>query len=545
MGFILRPYQEEAVSNIINAVESDVKGLLIMATGLGKTVIFAEAIKQLSSSNKKSLVLAHREELINQAIRKIHQQSGIYPDKEKAEDWASKSSRVVVGSVMTMQRERLHTWPFDNFDFITVDEAHHVVAPTYQNILNHFQEYALLGVTATPDRADERELGNTFDEIIYNYSLPQAIKDEWLAPIVGKRVRDFQIDLSDLKVVAGDFQDKDLGEVIEQYVAPLTHNIKLHTADRKTLIFCPDVASSELIAATLNASGIASGYISGRLDSSDRHKVLNQFNRGIISHLCSCNILLEGYDEPSVDAIVMLRPTSSRSLYAQAIGRGTRKHPGKENLLLLEFTFNTDKLKLVHPYELFTDRKFNENVRRRAQSLETEDYIDYMSNLETAEKKVHEISDILSRITVKEYNFETFDPVAIADLAGCDITCEYELKYQGRKLEGRVTDKQKDILMRYGIRDFSNMDKAQASVLISTFFDNNWKPFKGFASPAQLKFLHNHGYRYQYMTKALASVIISRIKEEKKEGTWRPPEEPIEQEAFDLNWIKEKSRRVL
>jgi len=543
MAFNLRPYQKTAVEKILDAVNREAKSLVIMATGLGKTVIVAEVIKLLKEKSMKSLFMAHREELINQAIDKIYKQVGWYPEKEKALYRSTGNSFCTVASVQTLRNDRLLSWPPDSFHFITVDEAHHAAALSYKKVLGYFQEYSLLGITATPDRADQKQLGEIFEEIAYKYTLPQAIKDKWLCPIIGKRVKDFEIDLSELKIVAGDYQDKELGIIIEKYIAPIAVNIAEHTRNRKTLIFCPSVESSRLMAETLCGLDIKADFVSGRHDAKSRHNILSQFSRGIISHLCSCDILLEGFDEPTVSSICMLRPTSSRSLYAQAVGRGTRLSEGKDNLLLLEFTFNSDRLKLVEPYELFSDIGFEEQTRRRARSNESGAFIDYLSNLEEAHKRRHDISDILSRISFKKYNVEMFDPIAIADLAGVDLSGEFDIRYKGHKLEGKVTDKQIDILRRYGIYDYTNIDKAQASKLISQFYNNNWSPMIGPATPKQMIFLRQHGYNFSNIPKALASVLISNIKTSKAEGTFSPPEKKIIISS-DADWFVNKSVNI-
>jgi superfamily II DNA or RNA helicase len=517
----MRPYQEEAVAATIKAINEKLDPLLIMATGTGKTVVFAEVIKRIASVDRRSLVMAHRNELIDQAIAKISSVAGIRPGKEKAGDVASHRNRIVVASVQTLQRKRLEAWPKDHFRLITVDEAHHAVAKSYQNVLDHFCGNSLLGVTATPDRADERSLNRVFNTVAYEYGLLPAIKDGYLAPIVGKRVKDLEIDLSDLRVVAGDFLESELAGRVELHIAKLAHAIRTETTGKSTLVFMPDVATSRHMALALNELGLDAEYLHGGTDATERSRILYQFSQGQITHLCSCNLLLEGFDEPRVEAIAMLRPTASRPLYAQAVGRGTRLFPGKENLLLVEFTFNSDRLKLVQSFELFATQGFGDRVRERAmqdtQSLESYNILDSLEAARKEQADINRILDGLQKTKQDSVEFVDFDPFQVADLIECDISGEFEIEYQGRILEGPVTPKQQELLARYGVRDTSELDKAQASMLIDAFFKKDWRPYKGEATKGQIWKLRQLGIKIPGLTKAQASILIDRALKEREE----------------------------
>lgn len=515
----LYDYQAEAVEKLTADIEAGENPLLIMATGLGKTVVFSQIIANLLGASRKSLVLAHRQELIDQAVDKISAQAEYTPSKEKAEDRATRSAKVVVASVQTLQGQRLARWPQEHFHLLITDEAHHAPAPSYQKVYSHFLTHSHLGATATPDRADNKQLGKIFTKIGYEYSLPKAIKNKYLAPIIGKKVTDFDINLNDLKIVAGDFQEGELATVIEHYVAPIASSINKETSDRKTLVFMPNVESSRIMAETLKGLGLDAAYLSGQHSRDDRRRILMDFARGNISHLCSCNILLEGYDEPSIEAVVMLRPTGSRAVYSQAIGRGTRLHPGKENLLLVEFTYNSDRLKLVTPYELFSTEGFGEEVQRRAQKANDGTEIDYLAELEKAHDDMYRVSNILTRmVQPKTFGFTTFDPLDLGNLMGVDLTEEFDIHYEGRKLTGESTQKQRELLRRYGIADPSQLDKAQASHLIDTLFQSGHKPYNGEVTGRQAMFLKRRGFQPETMTKAQASILISKIKEAEANG---------------------------
>ncbi len=508
---VLRPYQVKAKEAILNSFYEDKNALTIMATGLGKTIVFSEVFKELIKDNYRPLMIAHRGELLNQAIDKIESQTGITPDKEQANYKATRNAKCVVGSVQTLQRDRLNNWHPDHFDYLTIDEAHHAAATTYQNIINHFN-CPLLGVTATPDRADDKHLGDIFDEVVFQYNLSDGIKDGWLSPIVGKKIDDFDIDLNGLKVVAGDYTDSELGNVLENYIAPIATAIKQETEGLKTLSFLPNVKSAMLIAEAMNELGIPAAVLHGKLPKAERAIILNQFSTGKIMHLSSCDILLEGYDEPSIESIIMLRPTTSRSLYSQAVGRGTRLFSGKEHLLLIEFTFNSSRLKLVTPFELFSEKGYGEKVQTQALKMQT-DIVNYLDLLEEARKEVYDMKNIISRMAIKKIGFTTFDPFSLGDLLNIDLSGEFDIKFEGRKLEGVITEKQKSLLMRYNINDIECLSKAQASILIDTLFQEPYAFMKGPSTLQQKQLLQRYGVDPQGLTKASASLFITKLKE--------------------------------
>jgi len=415
-----------------------------------------------------------------------------------------------------------------------VHNCHHAVTPTYMNILNHFEKYNLLGVTATPDRADEKELGQVFNKISFEYPLHQAIRDGILVNIIGKKVTDLDIDLTEIRVSGKDYSDTQLGEVLLKYIIPLANSIKKETEGMKTLIFMPDVKSSAVMAEQLRRLEIDADYLSGDRKK-ERGPILYDFKVGKISHLVSCNILLEGFDEPSIESIVMLRPTSSRALYSQAIGRGTRlfKEPEKkgsskkekvgrsfkrdsgfkikENLYLIEFSYNYKKLKLVQPYELFASKLYGGEIRDQAALTGSND-TDLLKTLEAAREVWEKPENLTKRLITKEYGFQQFDPFSVAELFNSDISGEFDINYQGKKLSGTITPGQIDILNRYGVH-WDELDKAQASRIINLYSENGYYPMKDKATRNQKYFLTTSGYKYdKQLMKAQASVIINMVK---------------------------------
>lgn len=501
----LRPYQEEARVRVHEEIEKGNNPLLIMATGTGKTHVFSHIEKDYVDRGQRVLTLAHLDPLISQAARQIHDITGIIPHVEQAKEWADVNHQLVIASVPTLRGERLQRFPKDNFGLVVTDEAHHGPAKSYQNIYEHFTS-PHLGVTATADRADRKTLGHIYNSIAYEYTIADAIEDGWLVPIKGKRVTDFDIDLSELRIARGDYQDGDLERIIAQYIAPISKAAAEETKGRKTLLFLPTVAASELTAEALRAHGVAAEAISGQDSREEQRRKRLAFKKGEITHLASCNLLLEGYDEPSIEAIVMLRPTTSRGLYTQAIGRGTRLHPGKEDLLLVEFTYNSAHHSLVRPYDLMAKAGFEDRVREKAAAAYDGSPQDILEALKAASAVAHDFETLIQDAIVRDYEWAEFNPLAIAEACGVDINDEFTLED-----DRPCSFRQAELLTRYGVQT-DGLSVRQASKMIDMFFNNGWKPYKGPCTPAQAFFLKKRGVDPRGMMKAQASILIDTIK---------------------------------
>jgi superfamily II DNA or RNA helicase len=245
---ILRPYQEQAVAAILKSWIDYDRSLLVAPTGSGKTIIFAHIAQRAGQlDNGKTLILAHREELIDQAIDKLHLACDIRATKEKADSYADRTAQVVVASVQTLHATRLQSWPKDHFARVIVDEAHHVTADSYQRILAHFQDTRVLGVTATPDRGDKRNLGTYFQDVAHEISLLDLIRDQFLSPIKAETIP-IKIDLAGVKVAKGDLDAGGLGHAIAPYLEHIASLIAERYKDRKTLVFLPLIKLSEQFA---------------------------------------------------------------------------------------------------------------------------------------------------------------------------------------------------------------------------------------------------------------------------------------------------------
>lgn len=351
----LRPYQIEAKTAVESEWQKGVKRtLLVMVTGGGKTIIFAKIIEDCVRHGERVLVLAHRGELLDQAADKLRSSTGLGCAVEKAESSCLDAwFRVVVGSVQTLMREsRLARFPADYFDAIIIDEAHHVLADSYMRILEHFPDAKVLGVTATPDRGDMRNLGSVFETLAYEYTMPRAIKEGYLCPIKALTVP-LKLDLTGVSAQAGDFKAADLGTALDPYLYQIADEMAKTCADRKTVVFLPLIATSQKFRGILLERGFRADEING--NSEDRAEKLAAFARGDTNVLCNSMLLTEGWDCPSVDCIVVLRPTKIRSLYVQMVGRGTRPCDGKDHLLLLDFLWHTERHELCRPAYLIAE----------------------------------------------------------------------------------------------------------------------------------------------------------------------------------------------
>ncbi|WP_296045224.1 DEAD/DEAH box helicase [uncultured Gemmiger sp.] len=351
----LRPYQEAARQAIHTQWNSGVqRTLLVLPTGTGKTIVFAAVVEDAVRAGRRVLILAHRGELLDQAADKIRRSTGLASAVEKAESSCLGSwYRVVVGSVQSLQRpQRLEQFPHDYFGTIVIDEAHHAITDGYRRVLDWFPDADVLGVTATPDRGDMRNLGEVFGSLAYEYKLTEAIRDGFLCRILAQTLP-LKLDISTVGMSGGDYAVGELGGALDPYLDQIAAEMEKHCRDRKTVVFLPLIKTSQKFRDILNAHGFRAAEVNGQ--STDRAEVLADFEAGKYNVLCNSMLLTEGWDCPSVDCVVVLRPTKVRSLYSQMVGRGTRLFPGKKDLLLLDFLWLTDRHELCRPADLICE----------------------------------------------------------------------------------------------------------------------------------------------------------------------------------------------
>ena len=282
-----------------------------------------------------------------------------------------------------MREKRLGQFPADYFNTIIIDEAHHSISDSYQKILAHFDKARVLGVTATPDRGDMKNLGQVFGSLAYEYTLPKAIKAGYLSPIKALTIP-LKLDLSGVAMQSGDFKAGDIATALDPYLYQIADEMEKYCKNRKTVVFLPLVKTSQKFRDILIEKRFKAAEVNG--ESKDRAEVLEAFDRGDYNVLCNSMLLTEGWDCPSVDCIVVLRPTKVRSLYSQMVGRGTRLHPGKEHLLLLDFLWHTERHELCHPADLIcTDREVAQKMTDNM-----EETCGCPVDIEEAEKKASE-----------------------------------------------------------------------------------------------------------------------------------------------------------
>lgn len=310
----LRSYQVEAVESIFREWGSGRRRtLLCMATGTGKTICIAKVAERVASHGGRTLVLAHRGELLDQARDKIASATGLACSVERAQEsslgtWES----VTVGSVQTLMRDqRLEALAPDRFDCVIVDEAHHSASASYRKILDHF-DADVLGVTATPDRADRQDLGKVFDSLAYEYGLAQAVRDGYLCPIKAQTIP-LDIDISSVSTQSGDYAAGELGDALGPYLDAIADEMAAACEGKRTVVFLPLVSTAKRFRDLLEERGLRAAEVDGK--SEDRAEVLAAFDEGRYDVLCNSMLLTEGWDCPSVDCVVVLRPTKSRSLY--------------------------------------------------------------------------------------------------------------------------------------------------------------------------------------------------------------------------------------
>lgn len=332
MSYILRPYQETAFTAVDQAWVNHNSVMVVMATGLGKTVTFAHMADQFPG---RVLVIAHREELIRQSADTIHKITGkpvaVEMGRERAGDELY-GTKVTVASIQTLsrigRRERFHP---DHFALVIVDEAHHAAAATYREVLDYFASARKLLVTATPQRGDGLALGLVCDCVAFDYGIEPAIDDGWLVPVKQTVVKVDGLDFSSARTLAGDFNEADLERILteEQPLHEMCASAVPIIGDSQTLWFCVNVAHSQAVAGVLSryASGEVA-FLSGKTDKSERREKVSAYKKGRIQHMVNCGLFLEGFDAPATSVVVMARPTKSLTLYTQVLGRGTRPLPG-------------------------------------------------------------------------------------------------------------------------------------------------------------------------------------------------------------------------
>lgn len=489
----LRPYQEQAFAGVFREWDGGRhKTLVVMPTGTGKTIVFAKIVEECVRRGSRVLIMAHRGELLDQAADKIFKATGLRSSVEKAgQTCIGQWYRVVVGSVQTLMSEkRLRQFPKDYFDVIIVDEAHHCVSSSYQRVLQYFSDSNVLGVTATPDRADMKNLGSYFESLAYEYTMPEAIRSGYLVPIKALTVP-LKIDISMVGISAGDFKAGEIGTALDPYLFQIADEMVKYCRDRKTIVFLPLIATSKKFQAMLNERGFSAAEVNG--SSEDRAQILQDFADGKYNVICNSMLLTEGYDCPAVDCIIVLRPTKSRPLYAQMIGRGTRLSPetDKSHLLLIDFLWLTDRHELCHPASLICEDP--DVAQRMTKNLE--DKAGEAVDIEEAEKRASE--DVVAEreeALAKELAAQRRKKSRLVD------PLQYAMSINAKELVDYVppfgwaaqdpTARQRDQLEHLGINPENVKSQGEADMLLQKLNER-----RGLATPRQIRQLENRGFQ--------------------------------------------------
>ncbi|HBA83920.1 MAG TPA: DEAD/DEAH box helicase [Verrucomicrobia bacterium] len=512
----LRPYQESACAAVKASWAEANKVLLVLPTGTGKTIVFSALTRDVVAQGGRVLILAHRGELLQQAADKLAKSTGLACAVEKADDTALHAlERVTVGSVQTLMRPaRRARFREDHYTHIIIDEAHHALSESYQSAVGYFNGAKVLGVTATPDRGDKRDLGQYFERLAFEYSLPQAIREGFLCLIRALTIP-LAIELGKLSVQAGDYKGAELDSALAPYLEAIADEMAAHCRERKTLCFLPLVATAEKFAGLLALRGLRSAWVSG--DHPDRAGILERYAAGAYDVLCNSMLLTEGYDDPATNCIVNLRPTRIRSLFAQIVGRGTRIHPGKENLLVLDFLWHTEKHDLCRPAHLVAETEeiataltvMAEEAAGQPMDL-TEDAIaeaqrDVIKQREEAlAKKLAEmrhrkrklVDPLQWAVSVNAEDLVDYQPsfgwemappsapqlkeLEKAGILPDEITCAGMASkmldhLQNRRTAGFATPKQVRCLERFGFQHVGEMNFQDANRMITRISANGWR----------------------------------------------------------------------
>jgi superfamily II DNA or RNA helicase len=487
----LRPYQELAVRNVGEAWSIHRSTLLVLATGLGKTFTAASILRERAKLGR-ILWIAHRRELISQAKDAI-ESIGVSCEIEMADSWASTEGglfgqRCVIASVQTLQGKRLERWPADAFATIVIDEAHHATARSYRDILARFPEAKVLGLTATPDRGDKVGLGHVFEAVAFEYGIREGIKEGYLSPIVQKRIECADLDLSDIKTVAGDLAQGELERaltqdaVLHQIAGPLVRE----SGGRSTIIFTAGVDQAHAMVEVMGGYTSAPvAAIDGKTPDELRARHLNAFARGDLQFIFNCAVLTEGFDAPRTSCIAVARPTKSRALYTQMIGRGTRLFEGKSDCLVLDFVGNAGRHSLVSPLDVLAGKDIPDDVREAAErkaadGMPSEEALAEAEReaIERAEREEAKRRRAAKVRAATEYRAKIVDPFAMVGLDGMGESGP------------RATEKQLSYLEKMGITLDKTPSRNEASTLIDQW---SARRRQGLCSYKQAKLLAKHG----------------------------------------------------
>jgi superfamily II DNA or RNA helicase len=542
----LREYQQEAIDKIVASLNENGSSLVVMPTGTGKTVVFGHTIKRLLRPGKRAMVIAHREELVRQAAAKIEAITGLRPDIEMADSKADQGmfgrSRVVVASVQTLiSGERMKRFDPREFGILITDEAHHAVSSSYCQIFDHMLSAGCrhLGVTATPDRADEQALGKIYEDAAYVYELPDAVHDGWLVPITQQMIRITGLDYSQVKITAGDLNQGDVAraQASESILQGMCDAIVQLSGNKRTIIFAtPGKMSeagdsfkiSERVEEILNRHKPGQAVRIAQDTPKDiRRSLLQDYREGKFQYLVNVGVFTEGFDEPGIEVVAVMRPTKSRSLYAQMVGRGTRPLPGvvdgvdraedrrtailnsaKPMVHVIDFAGNPGRHKLVTAVDILGGNYDEVVVERARKKVEQGQAINPSQALVDALKEIEDERQARERrakvIGKAQFEAQLVNPFNVFDV--------HPARIRGWDSRRGASPKQVQLLGTFGIKADANMSMTHASQLIDECMRRKKNGLVDFNQAKKLKTMGLSGD----MSIAKASTVLgggNRLKE--------------------------------
>jgi superfamily II DNA or RNA helicase len=522
----LRYYQRDAVDAFQQALDAGHrKVLLVEATGLGKTQIFSAVAKRWEG---RVLVLAHREELVFQARDRLEQMTGELVGVEKADLFAGRE-RIVVASVQTITKKKR----LDRFaalggppTLVIVDEAHHYIAPSYRRPLEYFKDATILGVTATPWRSDKKALGRMFETVAHEKNVLAGIDEGFLVPLTGCQVDIQDIDLSEVKTTAGDFNQRQLDDEVLKGIEGIVQKTLELYPDRKGILFFPGKASANLAAARFNAlSPDSARVVTDATPPDERTSIMAAVKRGEVQWLCNVMVATEGFDWPEASLIGLGRPTKSLTVYTQMIGRGTRttadvntipeEHQADErkrriadsskpDCVLLDFVGNCGKHNPVSAVDIFqgsytdAEKKVAKKLERESPGAEAspEDW------LAKARKELEAMARaVKAKVTADVKRFDVFTATGISE--------KVSLEYTTKNGFEPASAAQRQALERAGINTDNTLSKNAASKALGALAVRRQH---GLCTPSQLQTLMRNGWTQRNVSFTHASQLITYLR---------------------------------
>ena len=532
----LRHYQRDCLDSLTNTLTSDKSTLFVMPVGTGKTVVFAELVRQRLNQGR-CLILAHRRELVEQAKRQIEHWSGVKADIEMGQERVAGKmfrSPITISTVQSQcagfgEQRRMHGFDPHEYGTLIIDEGHHATMASYRTVIDHYvgqNGCKLVGCTATPNRSDKQTLKQVFQSCAYDYQFADARRDGWLTDVRTMQPATLALDFSEVNAAGGDLAAEQLAAMIERekpYHA-IAGAVLQGAPKLRTIIFTMKVEHAELVAEVFNRyePGTAA-CVHAKTPEDVRAEIVRAFRRGELLRLCNVDVFSEGFDVPEVGCILMARPHRSLLPYAQKLGRGLRptvdlsayveagqapdrhrliRGSDKPHLLVIDFTDSSgrhdlctplDVLGGIYPPDVVTLAK---KYAKRAAVPQDVDSLLHKAYDESQCRKAREAArreHVKARMEIHLEPFRAF---------GIPIRESYS--WGGTT---SATDKQAALLRKFKVENAEELTKAQASELIGAIFD---RQKRGLCTFGQAKWVRKFGHDPENMAFAEAKAILDR-----------------------------------